>query len=182
MADQQAKVSSIEALDTFRSDLIVFLTKSKGALDEVSEDVRRLRNWLEIEQTNRWQAEIKRRRRKLDEAQQELFSAKIATFTKATTLQEAAVIKARRSMYEAEEKLRTIKKWIRNFDSHVEPLARKLEGLRQFIGNDMPKGVAFLSQAQRTLESYAEVAAPRDITQTPTDPPPANSEADSADQ
>ncbi len=177
MADQQAKVSSIEALDAFRSDLIVYLSKSKNALDEVSEDVRRLRNWLEVEQTNHWQGEIRRRRRKLDEAQAELFSAKMATFTSATTLQEAAVVKARRSMHNAEEKLRNIKKWIRNFDSHVEPLARKLEGLRQFIGNDMPKGVEFLTRAQRTLESYAEVAAPKDITQTPKDPPADTEEA-----
>ena len=180
MADQQANVSSIEALDTFRSDLIVFLSKSKNALDEVSEDVRRLRNWLEVDQINHWQVEIRRRRRKLDEAQQELFSAKLATFTNATTLQEAAVIKARRSMYDAEEKLRTIKKWIRNFDSHVEPLARKLEGVRQFIGNDLPKGVAFLTQAQRTLESYAEVSAPKDITQQPKDPPPPGEESTDA--
>ena len=167
MADQQANVASIDALETFRSHLIVFLTKSKNALDEVSEDVRRMRNWLEVEQTGHWQGEIKRRRRKLDEAQQELFSAKLATFTSATTLQEAAVVKARRSMRDAEEKLRQIKGWIRNYDSTVEPLARKLEGLRQFIGNDMPKAVAYLTQAQKTLESYAEVAAPRDVTQEP---------------
>ncbi|MGI9242817.1 MAG: hypothetical protein ACR2RV_18615 [Verrucomicrobiales bacterium] len=172
MAEQQANVTSIEALEAFRSDLIIFLTKAKNALDEVGEDVRRARIWLEVEQRNHWQREIKRRRRTLDEAQQELFSAKLATFTSATTLQEAAVVNARRSMNEAEEKLRTLKHWIRNFDSTVEPLARKLENLRQFLGNDMPKAVAFLTQTQKTLEAYAEVAAPRDITQAPTDPPP----------
>ena len=172
MADQQAKVTSIEAIDAFRSDLIVYLSKSKNALDEVSEDVRRLRVWLEVEQTNYWQGEMRRRRRKLDEAQAELFSAKMATFTSATTLQEAAVVKARRGVQQVEDKLRNIRKWIQNFDSVVEPLARKLEGLRQFIGNDMPKGVDFLTRAQKTLESYAEVAAPKDITQLPKDPPP----------
>ena len=158
MADQQANVRSIDALAAFRSDLIVYLSKSKNALDEVNEDVRRLRNWLEVEQTNHWKTEIIKRRRKLDEAQQELFSAKLATFTNATTLQEAAVVKARRSMRDAEEKLAKLKFWLRNFDSHVEPLARQLEGLRQYIGNDLPKGVTFLTQAIRTLESYAEVA------------------------
>ena len=178
MADQQANVSSIEALEAFRSDLIIFLTKGKNALDEVGEDVRRLRNWLQVDQRSHWQKEIKRRRRKLDEAQQELFSAKLATFTNATTLQEAAVIKCRRSMYDAEEKLRTLKYWIRNFDSHVEPLARKLEGLRQFLANDMPRAVAYLTQTQKTLESYAEVAAPTDVTQTPAAPPP-ETESDS---
>jgi vacuolar-type H+-ATPase subunit I/STV1 len=174
MADQQAKVTSIEALESFRSQLIVFLTKAKAALDEISEDVRRTRNWLQVDQRNHWQGEIKRRRRKLDEAQQELFSAKLATFTSATTLQEAAVIKARRSMYEAEEKLRALKHWSRNFDSTVDPLARKLENLRQFLGHDMPRAVAYLTQTQKTLEAYAEVAAPRDVTQAPKDPTPSS--------
>ena len=142
MAEQQANVSSLDALEAFRSHLIVFLTKARNALDEVSEDVKRTRNWLAHDQTSHWKAEIKRRRRKLDEAQAELFSAKMATFTSATTLQEAAVVRRRRSMREAEEKLRVLKHWMRNYDSHVEPLARKLENLRQYIGNDMPKAVA----------------------------------------
>lgn len=170
MADQQANVTSIDALETFRSQLIVFLSKSKNSLDEVNEDVRRMRNWLQHDQRNHWQNEIRKRRRKVDEAQQELYSAKLATFTNSTTIQEAAVVKTRRSMREAEEKLRELKFWIRNFDSHVEPLARKLENLRQYLGNDMPKAVSYLTQTQKTLESYAEVAAPRDITQEPKTP------------
>ena len=174
MADQQANVSSIESLDAFRSNLIVFLSKSRNALDEVNEDVRRTRDWLAHDQRTHWQAEIKRRRRKLDEAQAELFSAKMATFTSATTLQEAAVVRCRRSMAEAEEKLRTLKHWIRNYDSHVEPLARKLENLRQYLGNDMPKAVAFLTQVQKTLEAYAEASPLKDITQLPSENPPAD--------
>jgi chromosome segregation ATPase len=150
MADQQANVTSLDALEAFRSQLIVFLTKAKNALDEVGEDVRRTRDWLQLDQRNHWQTEIKRRRRKLDETQQELFSAKLATFTSATTLQEAAVVNARRSMRDAEEKLHALKHWIRNFDSYVEPLARKLENLRQFLGNDMPKAVAYLTQTIKT--------------------------------
>ena len=178
MAEQQAKVTSIDALEAFRNNLIVYLNKSKNALDEVSEDVRRTRNWIAHDQQKFWQMEIRKRRRKLDEAQAELFSAKMATFTDATTLQEAAVIRARRSMSDAEDKLRMLKKWVRNYDSHVEPLARKLEGLRQYLGNDMPKAVAYLTQARKTLESYAEVAAPKDITQVPKEPP-ANGEEES---
>ncbi|MFT5104596.1 MAG: hypothetical protein ACI8XO_003641 [Verrucomicrobiales bacterium] len=179
MADQQANVSSIDALETFRSQVIVFLSKSKNSLDEVNEDVRRMRNWLQVDQRTYWQTQIKKRRRKLDEAQQALFSAKLATFTSATTLQEAAVVKARRSMREAEEKLRTIKYWVRNFDSHVEPLARKLENLRHYLGNDMPNAIAYLSQTLKTLESYAEVAAPRDITQQPKEAPAESETPDS---
>lgn len=177
MADQQANVSSLDALEAFRSNLIVFLTKARNALDEVNEDVKRTRNWLAHDQKNHWMNEIRRRRRKLDEAQAELFSAKLATFSSATTLQEAAVVRQRRSMHEAEEKLRTLKEWIRNYDSRVEPLARKLENLRHYLGNDMPKAVAYLTQVLKTLESYAEVAPLKDITQTPQDPPPATEES-----
>ena len=36
----------------------------------------------------------------------------------------------------------------------------------------MFKVVVYLTKTQKTLESYAEVAAPRDVTQQPVDPPP----------
>ena len=46
---ERAQVTSIEALDTFRASLLVYLTKARPVLDEVSADVQRTRNWLEVE-------------------------------------------------------------------------------------------------------------------------------------
>ena len=47
---EQAKVTSIDVLESFRAALIVFLTESRRSLDEVTDAVRRTRMWLQQEQ------------------------------------------------------------------------------------------------------------------------------------
>ena len=85
--------------------------------------------------------------------------------------------KGRRAVAEAEEKLRNVKKWNRNYDSIVEPMIKQLEGLRGYLDHDMVKGLAFLVQAQKTLEGYAEVMPPPESEPGPapaTDSKPGN--------
>src|SRR2546430_6056173 len=80
--DQQAKVTSVDALENFRASLILFLSKAKPALEEVMHEVVRTRLWVENEQRSFWEREIKTRRRKLEQAQAELFSANISKIQK----------------------------------------------------------------------------------------------------
>ena len=44
---QQAKVTSVDALENFRASLILFLSKAKPALEEVMHEVVRTRLWIE---------------------------------------------------------------------------------------------------------------------------------------
>ena len=150
----QAKITSLEALETFRAALIVFLTKARRSMDEVGDEIRRTRQWLEHDRRQYWGGELRRRKRTLDQAQQELFSARLSEFMEATTRQ-LAVRKAKLALSEAEEKLRAVKLWTQKYDNTVEPLAKGLEGLRYHIEHDMPGAVAFLAQAQKILETYA---------------------------
>jgi chromosome segregation ATPase len=154
---EQAKVTSIDVLEAFRAALIVFLTESRRSLDEVTDGVRRTRMWLEQEQRPFWEVQIRKRQKKLQEAEAELFGAKLSPLRDQTAKQQEDVRRARRALAEAEEKLRNVKKWLRDYDSTVEPMTKRLEGLRFFLDHDMIKALAFLVQAQRTLEGYAEV-------------------------
>ena len=45
--DRQAKVTSTEALGAFRSSLILFIETAGNALDEVRDEVRRTRTWVQ---------------------------------------------------------------------------------------------------------------------------------------
>ena len=40
-----------------------------------------------------------------------------------------------------------MQKWIRNYDSLVEPLLKKLDGMQHFAAHDLPKAVSSLAQA-----------------------------------
>jgi len=59
---------------------------------------------------------------------------------------------------ESEERARELQKWIRNYDSLVEPLLKKLDGIQHFATHDLPKAASSLAQAERALDDYTRVA------------------------
>lgn len=177
MADQTAKVTSIEALDSFRSSLVVYLEKAGSCLDEVNHEVRRTRYLLENEKLIFWKHELRKRVKALDLARSEYFSARLTNTGVGATGKQVAVRRATEAKREAEDKLRKIKKWIRDFDSGIEPLAKKVENLRQSLIHDLPNAVAFLEQAARTLSDYADIRPAGTVARNPEPEPGEEGEA-----
>ncbi len=159
MADQ-AKVTSLDALEFFRQRLLVFQSKAQRVLDDTRDEVKRMRNWLQNDQWRFWEMQIKKRTKMLELAEAELMTARFSEFVESPTVQQAAVRKAKRALEEAEEKLRMVKKWSTEFERQAEPHLKKLERLRGWLDADVPKASAFLWNAQRTLEDYAKTDAP----------------------
>lgn len=173
----EARVRSVDALESFRAALIVFLARARRSLDQVSEEVSRTRQWVLNDQRMLWTEQLRKRTRLLEQAQQELFSAKLSTFKDSVNRQEQAVRKAKRLVDEAEEKMRNVKIWSRDFDRYCDPLVKKLETTRQFLDTKMPRAINHLDTTQRILESYAETLPP---ASAPPPPPPPEPESESA--
>jgi hypothetical protein len=152
----RANVTSVEAIKEFRSNLIVYVTKARPALEEVSAEVLRTRLWLQDTQRPYWESQIKRRMKVLEEAQQALFSARLGNLREPTAAETAAVTRAKRSLEDAEGKLRITKLWSRDFDNRVEPLAKQLEKLHNILSIDLTKAIASLSETVKTLDAYSE--------------------------
>jgi len=153
-----AHVTSVDAIESFRIGMISYLSKARPALDDAIDDVSRTRDWLQHEQLRRWEGELKRRRRALEEAEQAVFSARIASLREVSSAENAAVVRARRSLAEAEDKLRLVKKWIRDFDNRVDPLAKQLEQVQTMFGNIIPRAIAHLGSLVKALDAYANVS------------------------
>jgi len=168
MADR-ARVTSLEALENFRAKLIIFREKASRVLDEVSDEVTRTRLWLQTDRPQFWNAENRRRARKLEQAQEELFSAQLAGLRDASIVQQDAVRKARNALREGEERLRSVKLWGRQFDQRVETPARNVEKLRQVLDKDLPMAVAHLAEVEKTLAAYSELS-PSSVAATPPSP------------
>jgi hypothetical protein len=165
MADQ-AKVTSIEALESFRASLIVFLAKARRALDDSSEDARRTRQWLQHDQRLHWDYELSGRRKKLEQARQELMSARLSTHqSSAVAARQLAAARAEREVAELEAKLKKLKAWGQNFDTLADPPLKRIDGLRLKL-IELNKATAHLFNLQKTLEAYAE-------SETPVTPAPA---------
>jgi hypothetical protein len=159
MAATNAQVTRIDALGEFRASLIVFRATAQRALDEAVGTVSRARQWVRHEQRMHWEHEIRRRQKKLDEAQQEMMRARLSSLQDRTDAQQNAVTKARNALREAEEKLRAVKRWDREFDLVALPLVKQLDGMRGALEHEMPKALAFLANAQHALDVYSEKQA-----------------------
>lgn len=170
---ERAKITSVEALEAFRNVLVVYVDKARRTLDEVSDEVRRTRTWVETDRQVHWVGEVKRRTRMLEMKQQELFSARIGTLSEPTQGHQQAVRRARQALDEATGKLDRVRRWARDFENRVGPLARHVDKLRHTLTVDMAKAVAQLEQSLESLHRYAETH-PR-----PGTPPPAASGPDS---
>src|SRR4051812_15936976 len=114
---ERAHVTSVDALESFRSTLIVFASKARPTVEEVSAEVLRTRMWLENDQRLHWEGQMRRRSKALEEAQAALFSARMSNLPNATLVEQMAVNKAKKLVQEAEAKLAALKKWRREFDS-----------------------------------------------------------------
>ncbi len=159
MADQ-ARISNLDVIEAFRSALVVFIGKTRQALDATQDAVKKNRAWLQTEQPAFWSAQIRQRQKKLDQAQQELMSARLSDFVENPAVQQMAVRKARTALEEAQGKLDRTKGWAREYERSVDPLARKLDSLRDFIDTDLALATAHLVEIQKILDAYRETPAP----------------------
>jgi hypothetical protein len=70
---------------------------------------------------------------------------------------------------EAEEKLKRVKHWSREFESRAEPLTKQLGKLHTVLSNDLLQAIAYLTEAANTLDAYAE-RGPSSAPANPTPP------------
>lgn len=155
---ERAHVTSMEALEAFRENLILFVSKARPTLEDVSAGVLRTRLWLQNEQRLQLENEVRRRGRELEQAQQALSRVRLSSLNQSSIIEQKAVQKARRALDDAEAKLKRLKQWNREFDSRVDPLVKQLEKLHTVLANDMLQANAYLMQAIKTLDAYSRGA------------------------
>ena len=174
MSDQ-TRISSIESLENFRADLIRYINQARSALEEMVGDVRRTRTWLDTDRIQHWSMQVKRHTKKLEQAEQELYSATLTDPKGNHALQKMTVMKCKRLVEEAEERLRVVQQWRKQFDNRSEPLVRQLDRMFSQLGQELPRGVFSLGETVKALQAYAETKRPLKptdpVTETPTEPP-----------
>jgi hypothetical protein len=167
---ERAQVTSVAAIEAFRARLIVYLSKARPTLEEISNEVRRTRVWLQVDQRRFWEKELRLRQKKLERAQSELFSARVSVMEEPKSGQQMAVRRALEDVREAESKLALLKKWDRELDNRSEPLVKPVEQLHNYLTIEMARAVAHLGQVIKALENYAGVAASGSSPQNPSRP------------
>src|SRR6185295_11889071 len=103
---EKANVTSVDALQSFRTSLLLYVSKARPTLEEVSADILRTRLWLQNDQRVHWESQVRRRTKHFEEAQQALSSARMSHLRKETAAEQLAVRKAKYALDEAEAKLK----------------------------------------------------------------------------
>src|SRR6185503_12221643 len=150
MADK-AHVASVEALENFRANLVLYVSRARPTVEEVSSEVLRVRSWLQTDQRLHWEGQLRRRAKELEQAQAALSGARLSDLRGDKTVEQNAVRKAKAALDQAENKLKRLKQWNREFDTQVQPLVKQLEKLHTVLSNDMLLANAYLTQAISTL-------------------------------
>lgn len=163
MSDQ-VNISSIDALEAFRADLIQYISKARVALEDMEGDVRRTQTWLDTDRVQHWGGQMKLWTKNLHQAEQELYSANLTSPQASNAFQKMAVLKARRKLEEAERKILVLKKWRQTFENRATPLLRQLDPMFFLVGQHLPKGVHALGESIKALQAYAEKSTPAKTT------------------
>lgn len=159
MSDQ-VKISSIDALEAFRSDLIQYIAKARVALEDMEGDVRRTQTWLDTDRVQHWGGQMKHWTKMLHQAEQELYSANLTNPQASNAFQKMNVLKAKRKLEETEEKMLLVKHWRQTFENRATPLLRQLDPMFHLVGQQLPKGVFSLGESIKALQAYAEKNLP----------------------
>lgn len=168
---EKAHVSSTDAIGDFRAALVVYVSKARPTLEEVSSEVMRMKMWLQNDQRMALEGLMRRRHKELESAQATLSSARIASLRTDTSAEQLALQRAKRALEEVENKLKRLKHWNREFDSTVEPLLKQLDKLHTTLSNDMLLAIAHLARVVETLSAYAEVTPAGGLAATATTGP-----------
>jgi hypothetical protein len=123
----------------------------------VGSELIRMKAWLQTEQRHYWEQQARMRRRRLEEAQAELFNARLSTIQDSTILQHLAVQRTRQAVQEAETKLARLKKWDQEMENLADPLVKQVEQLQGFLSSDMARGAEVLNQVLLAMEAYTRL-------------------------
>jgi hypothetical protein len=157
-----ARVTSIDAVQDYRTKLVEFGKEAKDALAAADMAIRRTFDWL-AERGKHWHREIRVRQEEVVRAKNELASRKAMCKEgrgPGTTDQELALRKAQNRLREAEDKAASCKRWgplLQHAVHEYQGSARALSGV---LDTDLLNALAMLKQKLAALEAYLALQAP----------------------
>src|SRR4051812_40125993 len=155
---QAAKVESIDALRTFRAQLLKFAERCSVALSDAEGELHRTQIWLESEQTSYWTHQAKKRMDIVMRCKEALRMKKlykdVAGGRSSAVDEQKALDVALKRFEEAERKLAAVKKYRRVLDKETLIYKGSVQRFATAAQVDMPMAAEKLGRMIAALEAY----------------------------
>lgn len=155
---QQVRVESLESMRRLREALLKFEQASRGALSEAESDFQRTRRWLEADQMDHWQRELRLRGRQLEQAREAVRHKTLyktpSGHTASAVEEKQMLAAAQRRVEEAQHKIRAIKQWQMRLERQIPIYRGALGSIHEVNDATIPNATATLDRLMRAVEAY----------------------------
>jgi hypothetical protein len=158
----RANVTSVDSLKEAKIALLEFRAEAGAALVEAEADLQKTLLWLRHDQLAHWQKQVRVRTELVTRARSDLYRKQVAQEqqVRAGVDQKKALEAAKRRLEEAEEKIQSVKRWIRVLDRELVLYKGECQGLASLLEGDLPQGAGRIDRMMEGLAGYLAVAAP----------------------
>ena len=179
-----ANVSSFEALQLVRDELVRFKQRSTDGVDELAGEIRRVIDWVEHDRPAYWKLRVRQAYDGVAEAKANLHRCQMYPLndeTPSCAEEKAALKKAQAYLAHCEEKQRRVREWVRTLRHEMHEYEGRMSQLKTLIEIDTPRTIALIERQTEALERYLTGAPsapmpkpePAESTQPPTEEPTA---------
>lgn len=158
--NRSARVESIDAVGAMRVALTRFQEEAGDALSSLEHQINRFLDWLEHDQLQYWQHQMRRASERVAEARANLERKQVMTVGGETPPcydEKQALARAKQRYRFAEEKVALVRRLRREVEHEVNEVQSRLSTLGDALTTDVPNAAAMLERAIKSLHAYAEL-------------------------
>jgi hypothetical protein len=167
--DRSAQVTSIDAIRAFRTALVKFDADARDAVTLLVLEVRKALDWLEHDRPRYWAEQLRKASEWVVQARNELDRCQLTYGSEdrpSCYEQKKALEKAKRRLRLCEEKVKTVRRWLRTVHSQMNEFNGQIARMNNCLDTDIARAVAALERMVRALEKYVEASVPESRAST----------------
>ncbi len=159
----QAKVDSVDALKAFRIALIKFAEVCSTALVDAEGEMHRVMGWLERDQANYWQSQLRKRAEYVTRCKEavrmkKLFKGPDGRPASAVDEEKALAVALKR-FAEGEQKAKAVTAYSRKLPKEILMYKGQVQRFSTSLQSEVPFAASTLGQLITTLEAYVALSA-----------------------
>jgi len=169
--NRPANVRSIEHIRDLRISLINFEESARGAVDQLTMEVRRGLDWIENDRRCYWPDQVKKASELLTQKRNDLERCQLRVGgdePPSCYEQKKAYERARQRMRYCEEQVRVTKRWIRTVRAEMTEFEGQVAQTVTTLDTDLPRAIATLGRMLAALEKYALERHQLDAAEAPS--------------